>query len=87
MVAEPRDEAAFLFDPTTLHEWDLRLSEADLARLDADPVAEEWVKGSLVFQGMEYGPVAIRYKGSMGSLGLSWIAFCRSSRPSSYSCW
>lgn len=70
-VAEPTDKIAFIYDQSVLRTFELKLSEADLAILDGNPAAEKYVPGKLVFEGKEYGPVGIRYKGSLGS----WV-FC-----------
>jgi hypothetical protein len=57
----------YLFDPTALRTFDLYLSREDLAVLDADPTAEEYVPGRLAFEGGLVADVGIRYKGSAGS--------------------
>ena len=57
----------YLFDQERLHTFELRLSEDSLAFLDADPAAEEYVEGELFFEGEPFGPVGIRYKGSIGA--------------------
>ncbi len=56
----------YLFAQDKLHTFELELSEEDLAFLDADPAAEEYVEGTLTFEG-ETIPVGIRYKGSIGA--------------------
>ncbi len=56
----------YLFSQDELHTFELDLSEDDLAFLDADPAAEEYVEGTLTFEG-ETIPVGIRYKGSIGA--------------------
>ena len=67
LTAEPADEIAFVYDQDQLRTFELRLAPADLARLDADPTKEEYVRGALVFDGVKHGPVGIRYKGSVGA--------------------
>jgi len=57
----------YIFDQEQLHTFELTLPEADLARIDADPAAEEYVEGSLTFEGKTMSPVGIRYKGSIGA--------------------
>ena len=59
--------SAHLFDPEALHTFDLVLDEDSLAELDADPTAEEYVEGAVVFNGEMIEPVGIRYKGSIGA--------------------
>ncbi|MDH5674881.1 MAG: CotH kinase family protein [Myxococcales bacterium] len=63
----PTDPAAYIYDQNQLRTYELRLSEKDLAFLDADPQAEQYVEGSMIFEGEEIGPVGIRYKGSIGA--------------------
>jgi spore coat protein CotH len=67
VVAEPADEAAYIYDPAQLRTYELLLTEADLATLDADPAAEQYVPGMMRFEGRDYGPLGIRYKGSVGA--------------------
>lgn len=72
--ADPNgDDAAYLsgdssviFDQSQLHTFELTLSEENLAFLDGDPTAEEYVEGSLTFNGETIDRVGIRYKGSIG---------------------
>ena len=56
----------YLFAQDQLHTFELTLSDDDLAFLDADPTAEQYVGGTLTFEG-ETIPVGIRYKGSIGA--------------------
>jgi spore coat protein CotH len=60
-------DPAYLFDPASVRTFELWLSDAHLATLDADPAAEEYVPGQLVFEGGRLDDVGIRYKGSAGS--------------------
>ncbi len=65
---EPSEDGSeYLFDQDALRTFELTLSEADLAFLDKDPLAEQYVPGSLRFEGEELTDVGIRYKGSVGS--------------------
>lgn len=65
--ADPRERGSdYLFDQERLHTFELDLSADDLAFLDADPAAEQYVDGTLTFEG-ESIPVGIRYKGSVGA--------------------
>src|SRR5688572_8331389 len=59
---EKRSGPDYLFDPEQLRTFELELDEEDLAFLDADPKAEEYVPGQLVFEGRRVEPVGIRYK-------------------------
>jgi hypothetical protein len=67
ITAEPTDEAAYLFDPTAVRTYNLIVAEADLAVIDANPAAEQWVTGMLEFEGKRHGPLGVRYKGSVGA--------------------
>lgn len=57
----------YIYDDDKLHTFELNLPEAALAQLDADPGAEEYVEGSLTFEGETLEAVGIRYKGSLGA--------------------
>ena len=57
----------FLFDQDTVHTFQIELSDDALAELDSDPAAEEFVEGSLTFDGETIGPIGVRYKGSIGA--------------------
>jgi hypothetical protein len=67
LVADPDDEAAYVYDQEALRTYELRIDPADLERLNSDPAAEEYVPGILLFEGREYGPLGVRYKGSAGA--------------------
>lgn len=57
----------YLFDQESLHTYELILSDAALAQIDANPAAEQYVEGMLIFEGDTLSPVGIRYKGSIGA--------------------
>ena len=57
----------YIFDQDKLHTFELTLSKSALAEIDADPAAEEYVEGSLSFEGETVEKVGIRYKGSIGA--------------------
>ncbi|MEM7140941.1 MAG: CotH kinase family protein [Actinomycetota bacterium] len=59
-------DGSFLFDQDQLHTFEIDLSEENLAILDADPSAEEYVEGEVTFAG-ETRTVGVRYKGSVGA--------------------
>ncbi|MDW3218272.1 MAG: CotH kinase family protein [Acidimicrobiales bacterium] len=59
-------DGSFLFDDGELHTFEINLSEENLALIDADPSAEEYVEGEVTFGG-ETRTVGIRYKGSIGA--------------------
>jgi hypothetical protein len=60
------DDSAYLFDQASLRTFELTLTEEDLAFLDGDPVAEEYVPATLTFDGRSLA-VGLRYKGSVGA--------------------
>lgn len=74
---EPHDDIAFLYDPTVLRTFEILLTEQNLAKLDSDPAAEEYVPGTLVYDGVAYDNVGVRYKGSAGA----WIFCVEGSTP------
>lgn len=55
-----------LFDPSVLHTFEINLPAENLAELDANPGAEEYVEGGLTFDGETIEPIGVRYKGSVG---------------------
>ncbi len=57
----------YVFDDNKLATYELIIPEEALEFLDGDPAAEEYVEGSLVFEGDTISPVGIRYKGSVGA--------------------
>ncbi len=67
LVRYEEGDADYIFDQEALHTFELSLSEDDLAFLDADPTAEEYVEGSLSFEDETVAKVGIRYKGSIGA--------------------
>ncbi|MCB9496131.1 MAG: CotH kinase family protein [Fibrobacteria bacterium] len=59
--------AARLFQDDTVRRYDLLLDPESLAVLDADPIAERYVGGTLVVEGDTMRGVGIRYKGNEGA--------------------
>lgn len=73
----------YIFDQNKLHTFILNLPGSSLQEIDSDPTAEQYVEGSLIFEGDTISPVGIRYKGSVGAFvgsvsGPNW------SNPSGY---
>ncbi|MEZ7971649.1 MAG: CotH kinase family protein, partial [Cyclobacteriaceae bacterium] len=71
-------DSEYIFDQESLHTFDLVLSEENLNLLNADPTAEEYVQGMLIFENDTLSPVGIRYKGSIGAFvgcvdGPNWL--------------
>ena len=60
-------DSGYIFDQERLHTFELTLSDEALAQIDRNPSAEEWVLGSLTFEGETIDRVGIRYKGSIGA--------------------
>ena len=61
------DDSGYIFDQERLQTFELTLSDEALAQIDRNPSAEEWVLGSLTFEGETIDRVGIRYKGSIGA--------------------
>lgn len=61
------ETSEYIFDQDKLATFELNLPIAALSKLDQDPTAEEYVEGSLTFEGETISPVGIRYKGSIGA--------------------
>ena len=57
----------YIYDQNNLHRFDIYLSEENLNILDENPAAENYVEGSLVFEGKALRKVGVRYKGSIGA--------------------
>jgi hypothetical protein len=67
VLPEPNDDVSFFFTQVVMHSVELIVAPEDMAILNAEPAAELYVPGSLVFNGITYGPVGVRYKGSFGA--------------------
>jgi hypothetical protein len=68
LIAEPVDDASdTVFDASRVKTYELTIAPDDLAKLDSDPAAEEYVPGQLSFEGETYDSISVRYKGSAGS--------------------
>lgn len=57
----------YIFDQEKLPTFELWLPNAALAALDADPTAEQYEEGTIIFESDTISPVGIRYKGSIGA--------------------
>ena len=57
----------YLYDQELLHTFELTISDEAFAEINDDPSEEEYVEGSLTFEGETISPVGIRYKGSIGA--------------------
>ena len=56
-----------LFDQNKLPIFKINLPIGALEYIDSDPAAEEYVEGSLTYNGETISPIGIRYKGSIGA--------------------
>ena len=61
------DDTAVLFDQDTMRTYSFTVADDDLAFLDADPVAEQYVPATMRVDGLAVGEVGLRYKGSIGA--------------------
>lgn len=61
------EDSDYIFDQEKLHTFELWLPENNLEFLNNDPAREEYVEGTLVFEGDTISPVGVRYKGSIGA--------------------
>jgi spore coat protein CotH len=60
-------DSDYIFDQNMLHTFEIRLPKSSLEKIDANPAAEEYIEGRLIFDGETISPVGIRYKGSVGA--------------------
>jgi len=74
IVAEPQDDAAYVFDQAQLRTYEIRVANDDLNFLNANPSAEVYVPATFHVDGSSY-PIGVRYKGSIGA----FLAPCGSS--------
>ncbi len=56
-----------IFNQNILPVFEINLPENALAYINSNPTAEEYVEGSLTYQGETISPIGIRYKGSVGA--------------------
>jgi spore coat protein H len=75
VVPQPSDDSAFIFDESKLRTYELSIAEEDLAKINADPSAEEYVPATLKVEDEEHS-VGVRYKGSLGA----WLYPCTATR-------
>lgn len=62
------NESAFVFDERVIRTYELTLAPEDWTFLNENAVLEQYVPGELAFEGQRFDQVAVRYKGSYGSL-------------------
>ena len=56
-----------IFNQDKLPILEINLPDGALAYINSDPAAEEYVEGSLTYNGETISPIGIRYKGSIGA--------------------
>lgn len=82
-IENPNHSSNYIYDQNKLHRFDIYINQQNLDILNNNPTAEEYVEGSLVFEGKIVSNVGVRYKGSVGA----WVG-CLSgnnwSEPSGY---
>jgi spore coat protein CotH len=61
-------ETAYVFDSLEVRDYSFTLTPQDWGALNDDPAAEQYFEGVLTFEGQDFDPVGLRYKGSYGSL-------------------
>ena len=71
------ESSDYIFDQHALHTFELSIPLSNLDKIDSNPAAEEYVEGSLKFNGEILSPVGMRYKGSVGAFvgavsGIDW---------------
>lgn len=57
----------YLYDQELLHTFELTIADDAFAEINNDPSEEQYVEGSLTFEGQTISPVGVRYKGSIGA--------------------
>ena len=67
VIAEPVDEASYIFDSSQLRTYDIQIAQSDLDVINEQPSSEAWVPAMLKFEGQTYGPYRVRYKGAAGA--------------------
>ena len=67
------DKAEYIYDQNKLHRFDIWLTNENLSKIDADPAAEQYVEGSLVFEDEVISKIGIRYKEIFYNSSTSWI--------------
>ncbi len=61
-------DADYIFNQGAIRTYELKVSQANWDLLNASALDEEYVPATLHFEGREYGPIGLRYKGSGGTL-------------------
>lgn len=63
-----RDDASWVFDEDAVHLYELTLTDEDWAALQATALEEQYFPATLQIDGVTFGEVGLRFKGSNGTL-------------------
>jgi spore coat protein CotH len=64
-----KQNSEYVYDQEKIRTYELIIPKDNLAKIDGNPILEEYVEGALVFEGDTISPVGVRYKGSIGAFG------------------
>ncbi len=78
-TGEWEDSTRYIFHEDSLRTYDLIIPTDDLAKIDANPMNEEYVSGAITFNGETLSDIKIRYKGSYGAFARCIDGFSGSS--------
>ena len=62
-----KQNSDYVYDQTKIKTYELIIPKDGMEKIDANPIAEEYVEAALVFEGDTISPVGVRYKGSIGA--------------------
>ncbi|GAB3512233.1 hypothetical protein GCM10027442_23150 [Emticicia fontis] len=57
----------YIYNQEKVKTFELIIPNDNLAKLDFDPVNQDYVEGALVFEGDTISPIGVRYKGTIGA--------------------
>ncbi len=77
----PPNDSAIVFDEDELRTFELEIAPDDWQWLKDNAQLEEYVQGTLHYDGREYGPIGVRFKGGFGTLNLCFDAFGNQTCP------
>ncbi|CAN5890572.1 hypothetical protein BH11MYX3_BH11MYX3_37800 [soil metagenome] len=70
VVDAPEVSAEQVFDPAVVRRFEVTMTAADWAAINADPRAELYAPADVMWGSVKVGNIGLRYKGSVGSLAL-----------------
>ena len=62
-----KENSDYIYNQEKVKTYELIIKKDDLAKINANPVGEEYVEAALIFEGDTISPVGVRYKGSIGA--------------------